>query len=465
MPIARRHFIAGTIAGPAALSALPTAAQASAPAPDEALARLLRGRLEHEGSGLVAAVVRGESVTWAGAGRRGGGDASAPGPDTPFELGSLTKTFTALILADMVVRRELALDDPVQSVLPGGLALRDSRGDPITFADLATHRSGLPRLPSNMRRPDGEDPYDYSRDDLFAFVAGWKPTRPRQQQWEYSNLGYGLLGEALALRAGTRYATLLSDRVLVPLGLSGLRLALRDVTVPDLRPGHDAQGRPVPLWRFDAMAAAGALAGTVLDVARYAQAALGVFDHPLKAAFALALTPRGDGPSAMNPTALGWLAGPLFERRVFAHDGNTAGYSSSVFLDPASRRAAIVLANAIVGVSDVALHLMDPRVPLRDLAAEKRQTQRPAVAVAADAMAELAGTYALGTAMRIAVRVRDGRLFAQATGQGEFELFAAEARRWFARVTPLEIQFEGERGTPPAFVLAQSGQRLRFVRE
>lgn len=465
MPMIRRRFIAATMAGPTALSALPAAAQAGAPATEDTLARLLRGRLEHEGTGLVAARVQGESVAWAGAGRRAAGEASAPDKDTPFELGSLTKTFTALILADMVVRRELALDDPVQSVLPGGLALRDSRGDPITFADLATHRSGLPRLPSNMRRPDGDDPYDYSRDDLFAFVAGWKPTRARQQQWEYSNLGYGLLGEALALRAGTRYATLLSDRVLVPLRLTGLRLALRDTTVPGLRPGHDAQGRPVPLWRFDAMAAAGALTGTVLDVARYAQAALGVFEHPLKEAFALALTPRGDGPSAMNPTALGWLAGPLFERRVFAHDGGTAGYSSSVFLDPASRRAAVVLANASVVVNDIALHLMDPRAPLRDLAAEKRQTQRPAVAVAAETLAELAGTYALAPTFKITVRVRDGRLFAQATGQGEFELFASEARRWFARVTPLEVQFEGERGAPPAFVLAQGGQRMRFVRE
>ena len=92
-------------------------------------------------------------------------------------------------------------------------------------------------------------------------------------------------------------------------------------------------------------------------------------------------------------------------------------------------------------------------------------TERPAIAVAADAMAELAGTYALAATFKITVRVREGRLFAQATGQGEFELFAAEGRRWFARVTPLEVQFEGERGAAPAFVLVQSGQRLRFVRE
>ena len=461
----RRRFLESAMAGASALTAGSAGAQTAGFRTDESIGQVLRSRVAHEGKGLVAAVVQGDSVAWAGSGRRGVDDARPPDADTMFELGSLTKTFTALLLADMVVRRELTLDTPVQSVLPGGLALRDSLGQPITFGDLATQRSGLPRLPSNMRDPDGQDPYDYSRDDLLKFLAGWKPTRPRQQQWEYSNLGFGLLGEALAWRAGTRYPALLSERVLGPLRLQGLRLALRDVTVPGLMPGHDPQGRPAPLWRFDAMAGAGALAGTVRDIARYAQAAMGVFEHPLEAAFALALTPRGDGPSATNPTALAWLAGPLFQRRVFAHDGATAGHSSSLFIDPASRRAAIVLANAQVGVSDIALHLMDPRVPLRDPAAGKRLTERPAIAVAADAMAELAGTYALAATFKITVRVREGRLFAQATGQGEFELFAAEGRRWFARVTPLEVQFEGERGAAPAFVLVQSGQRLRFVRE
>jgi CubicO group peptidase (beta-lactamase class C family) len=223
-----------------------------------------------QGMGLVAVKLQDEQVRWAGAGRRSAQHASSPDLNTPFELGSITKTFTALLLADMTLRGELGLDDAVEAVLPSALRLRDANGAAITFADLATHRSGLPRLPSNLRRSDGEDPYDYTDKDLWDFLANWKPTTARQVRWEYSNLGYGLLGEALALRHRTTYAELLRARILAPLGLDGMRLALRETTVPNLAPGHDAQGRPAALWRFGAMAAAGALAGSAKDLARYA---------------------------------------------------------------------------------------------------------------------------------------------------------------------------------------------------
>lgn len=433
--------------------------------PSDALARLLQQRAALEGEGLVAAVIDAQRVVIAGAARRASVREGAPGGDALFEYGSITKTFTALLLADMVQRHELRLDDAVEAVLPDGLKLRDSAGAPITWADLATHRSGLPRLPSNLRDPTGPDPYDYSRQELLAFLAGWKASRPRDALWEYSNLGYGLLGEALAMRARSSYAAMLAERVLVPLGLSDLRLALRDAPVPGLLTGHDPGGRPVPPWRFDAIAGAGALVGSARSLARYAQAALGLFDHPLKPAFALALTPRADGPHAQNRIGLAWMTGPLFDRRIANHDGGTGGFSSSIFIDIDRRRASLVLANAQVRVNDLALHLLEPRVPARDIAAEKRQTERGAVAVPVEAVAALAGVYALNPQFKLTLRSRDGQLFARATGQGEFELFAAEPRRWFARITPLEVQFEGDGGAPPALVLHQAGQRLRFVRE
>lgn len=442
-----------------------TASTTAASSADMEIARVLEERLSMQGMGLVAVKLQDEQVRWAGAGRRSTQDTTPPDLNTPFELGSITKTFTALLLADMTLRGELGLDDAVESVLPGALRLRDTNGAAITFGDLATHRSGLPRLPTNLRQPHGEDPYDYTSKELWDFLADWKPTTARQTRWEYSNLGYGLLGEALALRHRSTFAELLSTRILAPLGFYHMKLALRDTTVPNLAPGHDAQGRPAALWRFGAMAAAGALAGSARDLARYAQAALGVFDHPLKAAFALAFTVRTEGPSAMNPAALAWLSAPLMKRRVLTHDGGTAGYSTSLFIDPTTRSASFVLSNTAMPVQDLAIHFLEPRVPVRNLRAERRQTEQPSVAVSPQAMAELAGSYALQPQFKVTVRVRDGRLFAQATGQGEFELFAAEGRRWFARVTALEVHFEGAEGPPQAFVLHQGGQRLRFVRE
>ncbi len=453
----RRHLIAA--------GALTPVIARTQTAPTDAAA-VLRERLRHEGVGLAAAVIDREGARFAAAGRRTSSPDGAIDSDTLFEIGSITKTFTALMLAGAVVRGELKIDDAVESVLPEGSKLRDSAGAPLTWSDLATHRSGLPRLPANLRDPGGADPYhDYSRRDLLAFVAAWKPSRQRDTVWEYSNVGYGLLGEGLALRARTSYAALLNQRVLQPLGLTAMRLALREPPVAGLMPGHDAAGRSVPLWRFDAIAPAGALVSSARSLARYAQAALGLFDHPLTQAFELALTPRRDGPGPSNPIALAWLAAPLFERRTFFHEGATAGYASSLVLDPAHQRGALVLSNAQVPVTDMALHLLDARAPLRDAAAERRQAQRAGTTVAADAMAVLPGVYALNPQFKVTIRLRDRELFAQATGQAEFELFALDARRWFARVAPLEMHFEGDSGEPAALVLHQGGQRQRFARE
>ena len=452
--------------GPAASAAVPSATPLTA---------ALQTRLQHQGVGLVAAVVDGEQVVFAAAGRRHLASETAPDADTLFEIGSITKTFTALLLADSVQRRELALHDPVEDVL-GGPRLRDSTGAPITWADLATHRSGLPRLPANMKPAVAADPYaDYSLEALRSFVADWRPQVPRDSRWLYSNLGFGLLGQALALRTGLPYARLLRERVLQPLQLDNMVLATSGLRVEGRASGHDAQRRPVPNWHFDAMAPAGGLLGSARALARYAQAALGLVDTPLQPAFTLALTPRAAGGSPAVGMGLGWMFGPLPgspARRGATHDGATFGFASSLILDPQHPqrpRAALVLANAQGSVQALALHALDSATPPRDLAAETRQTQsqteRPAAAVDLTELPALAGTYALSPQFKVTVSARDGRLFGQATGQGEFELFALDARRWFARVTALELHFEGSSGAPPAFVLLQAGQRLRFARE
>lgn len=472
MSLNRRQLL--TLGG-AACSPLPSLGQATdaAAAPDAAaLSTLLQQRLRQLGVGagvaLAAARVDEQGITRASAAAAG---QPAPASSARFEYGSVTKTFIALLLADLAVRRELALDEPVESALPSDLRLRDSAGVPLTWADLATHRSGLPRLPDNFRPANPTDPYaDYGEGELFAFIDGWRASRPRDSQWEYSNLGFGLLGHALALRSERPLARLLGERVLRPLGLDErVQLPSPSTPVPDLLPGHHAEGRPVPAWRFDALAGAGALVGTLDGLARYAQAACGRIDSPLAPAFQLAQTPRADGGGPGMRMGLGWmLVRGQGGAHLATHDGATAGFASSVWLDLARRNAAVALINSAHGLTDLASHLMDPRRPLRDLEAERRATQAQAAPVAAEQLAPLAGRYQLNPQFAVEVRARSDRLFAQATGQGEFELFASTdggGRRFFARVTALEMVFEGSDGPPAAMVLRQGGQTLRFVRQ
>jgi CubicO group peptidase (beta-lactamase class C family) len=435
---------------------------------DARLKALLLPRLQGPGHQLAAA-----RLDDAGLAQARAGHGALHGVQARFEYGSITKTFVALLLADMALKRELALEEPVEKALPQGLRLRDSQDSPLTWADLATHRSGLPRLPGNLAPPQVADPYaGYGEAELFSFINAWRAERPRDSQWAYSNLGYGLLGHALGLRAGLPFATLLHDRVLKPLGLANeVQLALVGSTAPGLLTGHDAQGRPVPPWRFEALAGAGALVGTAEALARYAQAALGRVHTALAPAFALALAPRADTGAPGQRIGLGWLrvngpSGPLA-----THDGGTAGFSTSLWLDPTRRRAALVLGNRMAPVGDLALHLLEPSAPLRDLAAEQRASRAAAASVPAEQLARLVGRYALNPQFALELRLRDGQLFAQATGQGEFPLFAKAPtgpRLFFARITPLEIQFDGARSdpsNPAALTLRQGGQTLRFLRQ
>lgn len=401
---------------------------------------------------LSAAVVEGMQVELG---------SRAAAPDALFEIGSISKTFTALLLADAVVQGRLRLEDPVEAVLPDQVKLRDVKGQPLRWLDLATQRSGLPRLPSNMAPRNPADPYvDYGDDALLMFLKGWQPTRERQAVYEYSNLGFGLMGRALAWHAGRLYAELLGQRVLKPLGLD--EVMLPPAPAGRLVDGHDGKGSPMPHWNFsEATAGAGALLATTRGLARYTQAAIGAYSHPLKEAFALCLQRHANGASEKNPIGLAWNLAPLDGRWLYGHDGGTYGFSSTLWLDTDRARASVALCAAFVPVTDFGLHLLDPRVPLQDFSSLRQK----AIEIEASQLAPLAGTYAMNPQFKIAVSARGARLFAQATGQAEFELFARGPREFFARVTPLTIRFDVDVGAPPAFTLLQGGQELRFVRE
>jgi D-alanyl-D-alanine-carboxypeptidase/D-alanyl-D-alanine-endopeptidase len=333
---------------------------------------VLRERLRLQGVGFVALQTDASGARFAAVGQRDVREAAAPDADTRFEWGSITKTFTALLLAEMVVHGDLELEDAVEAALPAGTRLRDSADEPIRWVDLATHRSGLPRLPLRFVPPDMADPYAaFDTAQMEEVVARWKPAVPRNERYEYSNLGYGLLGHALGRRAGPGYAAALRTRVLQPLGLGEVVLRTRDAQVARAAQGHDAERRPVPPWHFDALAGAGALVGSARELARYAQCATERVDHPLQAAFRLALQRQADGPTPANPVGLGWILGKLNGRPIANHDGGTFGFSSSLFIDLQQRRSAGVLANAFVPVTDIALHLLDGSVPLHALATEQ----------------------------------------------------------------------------------------------
>lgn len=452
----RRHFLQVAPVGLLAPTAWATRADDAPVA--EALQALLAKRLEQEGVALVAARLLPD-------GRLELAAASQPGTPSVsadrhgFEIGSITKVFTGLLLAEAAVRGELRLDDAVEDQL--GFALRDSEGQPLRYVDLATHRSGLPRLAPNMKPARGADPYaDYSETQLLEALRAYRGTRRRDAAFEYSNYAAGALAWLLAQRAGQPLSKLLQQRIFTPLGLG------QPTELPRVS-GHNARGVPVPAWNFtEPTAGAGAIVMSASQLARFGQAALGQFEHPLRQAFALALQEHSSlGPQPGLRMGLGWLLTERGQRRLATHDGATFGFSSSIWLNLSDQRGGLVLSNAAVSVTDIAIHLMDERRPLRDPAAERRVTGQTAQSVGADQLAPLAGIYAASADFKLTVRTRNGKLYAQATGQGEFELFAKGPRHFFARSTPLEIEFAGDTGQPDSLVVDQGGGKTPFRRE
>ena len=240
-------------------------AQASA---EESLATLLKERVDigRETTGLVAVVLDGTKRIDAAYGSSDSADNRALDADSVFEIGSISKVFTALLFADMVLRGEVSPGDPVAKLLPAGVRVPEFEGKPITLQHLATYMSGLPRMPSNFTPKDKSNPFaDYTVENLYAFLAEHELRFAPCTHYEYANLGFGLLGHALALRAGKSYEELVISRICAPLGMDDTRITLSGSMQSRLARGHNSTLNPVANWDIPTLAGAGALRSTTND--------------------------------------------------------------------------------------------------------------------------------------------------------------------------------------------------------
>ncbi|WP_326595766.1 serine hydrolase domain-containing protein [Streptomyces sp. NBC_01803] len=299
--------------------------------------------------GAVAVMVRGpdRAVLAAGRSARGVG-APAVGTDTPFALGSVTKTFTALLLAELAARGDVRYADPIESYLPAGAAPRRGGGPPITLLDLATHSGGLPHLPRNVYRRGLRhwlaDPYArYRAEDLYRATAR---LRSRRRTARYSTFGMGLLGTLLANAAGTDYVTLVTERVLTPLGMRHTGVpGTAALAAAEPATGH-RRGRPVPHWTLDALAGAGALYTTGADLLRYLLAHLAPERTPLAAALDAVRRPHQRYEDGDNDVCLAWTHRVVGSRALLWHTGGTGGFTAFAGFGPDAAAGAAVLANA-----------------------------------------------------------------------------------------------------------------------
>jgi serine-type D-Ala-D-Ala carboxypeptidase/endopeptidase len=409
---------------------------------DGRAAGIVLGLIDADGSSRIL------SAGTAGPGRTLGGG-------TIFEIGSITKVFTGVLLAEMARRGVVSLDDPVAEHLPPEVTVPARGGRQITLEELSSQNSGLPRLPGNLRPADPLNPYaDYTVSQMYDFLAGYELPRAPGAQFEYSNLGVGLLGHALALSAGMSYEALLRERILDPLGMEDTGIALSPTARARVAAPHEAGGDTVPLWDLPTLAGAGALRSTTDDMLKFAEAALRG-SGPVPDAIREAMRSRAPAGGPTVSIGLGWIRLATGGDTIVWHNGGTGGSRSFVGVVPATGTAVVLLTNSGgTGSDDLGLHLLNPALPLAP-------PPRVAVDVPAQVLATYVGTYELAPQFRIVVSFDGGVLRATPTGQGTVRLWAASATTFFLREIDAELTFDvAADGTVTGLVLHQNGRQM-----
>ncbi len=390
--------------------------------------------------GYVLGIQLGDQAWIQGYGSLTPGGEMAPDAHTLFEIGSISKVFTGILLADAVERGVLELDDPVNERL-------DLAGDapfhlptfgeqPIRFWHLSTHSSGLPRLPTNFNPKDPDNPYaDYTLEDLKSFLETYELPRAPGKTFAYSNLGAGLLGNVLAIGENTTYPELLAERITGPLGLESTRCRIDGELAGRVAPGYDSDGEPHASWDLPLFQGAGGVRSDMTDMLRFARANLHPEETPLEEALKLAQEVHFRDPK--GPTlGLGWFVGGGGSTRF--HTGQTGGYHSYLALVPGKDLAVVLLANSSCGkVETLAENALRLLLGLQPLPIDVR----PSIELPPEDLEPLVGEYRLGLFKKMTVTLERGRLFAQITRQPKLRLHAAEKDLFFYRAVEAEVRF------------------------
>jgi len=417
-----------------------TAAHA-APPPD-LFGPALKQWLGDQPGGVAAAHIDADGVTFFNAGIFDQADARPITADTQFEIGSVSKVFTALLLADAVQEGRVKLADPV------GAPFAPSA---VTYEQLATHTSGLPRMPADLISSDPLNPYaDEALADLVksfnALSPGLKPAPS-----SYSNFGFAVIGQAVAGAWHEPYSELLTKRILQPLGLKDTVTSWRLADKIRLAPPHNESGA-VKNWDLNAFAPAGALVSTSRDLAKFVQAALGLTPGALPGLFAATLQPHAKGDSPARQIGLAWQLEQRGPSLIVWHNGATGGYHSFIAFDPAKKTGVVLITNQSRGLEGLGFSLLSGRLP-----PAPRASVEPA-----DRLKEYLGNYPLAPSFVMAVTADGDHLFLQATNQPRLALQPVSADRFGVQGVDAEISFERDSaGKITALTLHQNGMNQR----
>lgn len=406
--------------------------------------------------GVSVAVVTDEGVRFYSYGKQSKEQTAPPDERTVYEIGSVSKVFTGLLLAELVEEGVVGLDDPLQKYVPDRVKVPAVGDRAITLKHLTTHTSGLPRMPGNFHPKDANNPYaDYTLDQLYDFLGSVKPARAPGEGFEYSNFGVALLGNVLAAKEGKTFEALLIDRVCKPMGLEETRIALTDGLKRRLAPPHDPDLNLGHNWDLPVFAGAGAIHSTTSDLAKFVRAEIQLQPGALTASLkrshgALA------GADAANDIAYGWHIHKRFG--VLWHNGQTGGYHSYVGFSPRLRAGIVVLGNCSSGTIDGAAFRV-----LAEMAGEKipPMVLPHTITGVPEVLEQYAGPYLIFPGTVLTITREEDRLYAQVAGQGRCRIYPSTRDVFNYHAVDAQITFVAEQGKPATrLVLKQNGRDI-----
>lgn len=408
--------------------------------------------------GLVVGVIDGERREVRGYGKARFDADGASDADTLFEIGSISKVFTGVLLAHAVLRGEVALTDLAQKHMPEGKTLPKTDANQICILDLVTHMSGLPRLPDGMD-PRGDDPYaSFTKEALYDGACRSMLRNEPGSTYEYSNLGTALLGQILVDRAGAKsYEELLHDRVLKPLAMDRTSIQVPGSMPAMLASGSNADLSPMKPWNLAAFEPAGGIRSSMTDMLKFSRAQW----TPLAAAhsmdsLAMAREKQRDLPGGAG-IGLGWHIAK--DRVTRWHNGETGGFHSALFVRVEDRRAVCILSNTATAAVDSVAELLLQRLcgaEVKPLKFEKPVVLEP------EALERFVGVYELQDGIAVAVTRRDRFLYAQITGQPALRILPRAPAEFFYRAVQATIRFQSEGDSVTALELEQGGRRSKW---
>lgn len=431
---------------------------------DDYIRDILTDRVDvrRQNLGIVTGVISTNGRKILACGRLSHDNPAAPDDNSVFEIGSITKVFTRLLLVEMVEKGEVSLGDPVAGYLPSNVSVPERNGRSITLLDLATHTSGLPRVPENIDPFTPGNPYEnYPADRLYDFLSHYELTRDIGTAPEYSNLGFGLLGHALARRADMDYESLLRTRICDPLGLYDTRVTLTPSVKERLAPGHDPGLTPIENWDFGVLAGAAGIRSTANNLLTFLAAYFGLIKSPLEPVFATAHA-RIQNPDDRTDmkASLGWGIITTNGKEIVYHTGGTGGYRSIAAFDIGSSTGVVVLSNTGQDVHDIGLHLLDSETTLMKPPAEHREK-----IVDAGIFDFYTGRYRLDPEFGLIITREGNRLFAKMSGIARYEIFPEDEQHFFFKAMDSQITFvTGEDGQATELIFSEHGDSVHIKR-